>query len=304
MDKIIQVKGLKKSYGEIEAVKDIGFYVERGKLFAFLGPNGAGKTTTINIISTLLNKDAGTVSVNDHVLGEDDALIRGDIGIVFQDSVLDDLLTVEENLWTRGSFYGLSHDELKENVEKALAATNIADIRNRRYKSLSGGQRRRADIARALLHHPKILFLDEPTTGLDPQTRKSVWNTIIELQHKHGVTIFLTTHYMEEADGADFVIVIDEGEIAAKGTPMQLKNTYSGDLLIVEPGNEKEIKSYFDDKGLDYVKANDTFRVTLDSTLDAIQILRDNEKSIDSFEVKHGTMDDAFIGITGKEMRE
>ncbi len=304
MDKIIEVTGLKKTYGEIKAVDGIDFYVERGKLFAFLGPNGAGKTTTINIISTLLRKDAGIVSVNDHVLGDDDALIRGDIGIVFQDSVLDDLLTVEENLWTRGSFYGLSQEELKENVEIALAATNITDIRNRRYKSLSGGQRRRADIARALLHHPRILFLDEPTTGLDPQTRKSVWNTIIELQHKHGMTIFLTTHYMEEADGADFVIVIDEGEIAAKGTPTQLKNKYSGDLLIVEPDDEAKIKNYFDDKAIDYVKANDTLRVTLDSTMDAIHILSDIEKNIHSFEVKHGTMDDAFIGITGKEMRE
>lgn len=304
MDKIIEVSDLKKSYGTVEAVKGIDFYVERGKLFAFLGPNGAGKTTTINIISTLLGRDAGDVRVNGHVLGKDDASIRGDIGIVFQDSVLDDLLTVEENLWTRGSFYGLSDDELKENVQAALAATNITDLRKRRYKSLSGGQRRRADIARALLHHPKILFLDEPTTGLDPQTRKSVWNTIIELQHKHNMTIFLTTHYMEEADHADYVIVIDEGEIAAKGTPTQLKNTYSGDLLIAEPNDAEAVKQFFEDEGLDYVVANDTLRVTIETTKDAIDILNAIRDKLDSFEVRHGTMDDAFIGITGKEMRE
>ncbi len=304
MEKIIEVKGLSKSYGPIQAVKNIDFYVEPGKIFAFLGPNGAGKTTTINIICTLLEKDAGDIRVNGFVLGKDNQKIREQIGIVFQDSVLDQLLTVKENLYTRGSIYGLDKKDLTESVAIAMKVTNIADLANRRYGSLSGGQRRRADIARALVNHPQILFLDEPTTGLDPQTRKSVWDMIQELRRTRGMTIFLTTHYMEEAEKADFVIVIDNGEIAAKGTPAELKDKYSTDTLQIKPTDFLLAAKRLGEQGITFFESADLLIINLKATLDALPILQLLDGLIAGFQVLNGTMDDAFIGITGKEIRE
>ncbi len=203
MGNIIEVSNLHKSYGSVHAVKGLDFYVENGKIFAFLGPNGAGKSTTIDIICTFLKPDSGSVTVDGHVLGHEDGAIRASIGAVFQDNLLDNLLTVEENLRTRGSFYGLKGKTLEAAAKKAAEITGVTELMKRPYGKLSGGQRRRCDISRALVHTPKILFLDEPTTGLDPQTRKAVWETITSLQKETGMTVFLTTHYMEEAAGAD-----------------------------------------------------------------------------------------------------
>ena len=304
MEKIIEVVGLKKHYGQVEAVKGIDFYVEKGKLFAFLGPNGAGKTTTINVICTLLTKNEGEVFVNGYQVGKNDSQIRDDIGNVFQDGVLDPLLTIKENLLTRGSFYQNSISDLKKAITEAMSITNISDLQNRRYGTLSGGQKRRADIARALIHHPKILFLDEPTTGLDPQTRKNVWNTIQELQKSTGMTVFLTTHYMEEADEADFVIVIDDGLIAAKGTPTDLKNKYSYDTLRIKAINDQDVIAILDQEKVSYFRKNELIICNLDTTLDAMKIVNLLKGKIESFQVLNGTMDDAFIGITGKEIRE
>lgn len=304
MEKIIDVIKLHKSYGEVLAVKGIDFYVEKGKLFAFLGPNGAGKSTTINVICTLLNYSEGEVIVDGLKLGVDDALIRQRIGIVFQDSVLDNLLTIEENLRIRGSFYGLSPKQLDAAIKNALSVTDIVEIKNRRYGQLSGGQKRRVDIARALLHSPKILFLDEPTTGLDPQTRKSVWNTIENLYINHGVTVFLTTHYMEEAAKADYVVVIDNGEIVAKGTPIELKEKYSTDSLQVKPIDKNRVIKILSDNNLPYSEISDLIIIPIESTMASIPLLKLLYQDISAFQVLNGTMDDAFIGITGKEMRE
>lgn len=304
MDKIIDVLNLHKSYGEVHAVKGIDFYVEKSKLFAFLGPNGAGKSTTINVICTLLSYSEGEVIVDGLKLGIDDALIRQRIGIVFQDSVLDNLLTIEENLRIRGSFYGLSPNELDTAIENALIVTDIKEIKNRRYGQLSGGQRRRVDIARALLHNPKILFLDEPTTGLDPQTRKSVWRMIENLYINHGVTVFLTTHYMEEAAKADYVVVIDNGEIVAKGTPIELKEKYSTDSLQIKPIDKKKVTQLLIDNKVAFTEISDLMIIPIDSTMDSIPLLKLLDQQISAFQVLNGTMDDAFIGITGKEMRE
>ena len=233
MEHIIEVSGLKKSYGQVQAVKGIDFYVESGKIFAFLGPNGAGKSTTIDIICTFLKSDAGTVVVDGHRLGKDDNAIRQSIGAVFQDGLLDPLLTVSENLSIRAGFYGLWGKQLDKTIREIAERMGIQEILKRPYAKLSGGQRRRCDIARALVNTPKILFLDEPTTGLDPQTRKSVWETITKLQRDTGMTIFLTTHYMEEAAEADYVIVIDNGSIVAKGTPSDLKERFTSDKLML-----------------------------------------------------------------------
>ena len=303
MEKIIEVKNLHKSYGDIHAVKGLDFYVEKGKLFAFLGPNGAGKTTTINIICTLMSYQEGNVTLNGLTLGKDDQRIRDMIGIVFQDNLLDPLLTIYENLMTRASFYTKDRSLIKTRVHDAMQAVQITDLKDRRYGQLSGGQKRRADIARALVNHPEILFLDEPTTGLDPQTRKNVWETIAELQKKTGMTVFLTTHYMEEAAQADYVVVIDEGTIAAKGTPNDLKDQYSKDTLQIKPHHISKCMELLKEQGIAFIRKNDLIVIDIADTVDSIPIIERLKPEIKSFQVLNGTMDDAFINITGKAMR-
>lgn len=303
MDKIIEVKNLSKSYGSIKAVKDISFYVEKGKLFAFLGPNGAGKSTTIDIICTFLKKDSGNIVIDGLELGKDDDEIRGRIGAVFQDGLLDNLLTVEENLMIRGGLYKNKKEDLKTAVDEIAEIMGITEILKRPYGKLSGGQRRRCDIARALINKPQILFLDEPTTGLDPQTRKSVWETIQRLQKSNNMTLFLTTHYMEEAAEADYVIIIDEGKIAAKGTPAYLRETYAKDKLSLMCREVKTVSGLLAQKNIENVIISDCVCVELKETMEALQIVQDVKEYITGFEVTAGTMDDAFIGITGKEIR-
>ena len=304
MEKIIEVSNLAKSYKDVKAVRGIDFYVDAGTLFAFLGPNGAGKSTTIDMICTLLLPDTGSVKVDGFMLGHDDAKIRSSIGVVFQDSVLDDLLTVRENLETRGSLYGLNGKDLADSIRKAAKAAEVEEFLDRRYGKLSGGQRRRADIARSLVHTPRILFLDEPTTGLDPQTRKSVWNTIRRLQQEEGVTVFLTTHYMEEAENADYVAVIDGGMITAKGTPAALREEYSSDYLKISPIDMEEMEKLLKQKGISYQVNGVRIDIKLRRTLDALPIIKSAESLIESFEVISGSMDDAFIAITGGSVRE
>ena len=304
MEHIIEVAGLQKSYGQVHAVKGLDFYVEAGKIFAFLGPNGAGKSTTIDIICTFLKSDAGTVEVDGHLLGRDDNAIRQTIGAVFQDGLLDPLLTVSENLHIRAGFYGLRGKQLEKTIREIAQRMGIEEIMKRPYGKLSGGQRRRCDIARALVNTPKILFLDEPTTGLDPQTRKSVWETITKLQHDTGMTIFLTTHYMEEAAEADYVIVIDNGNIVAKGTPSDLKERYTSDKLTLTTREPEALAARLTKAGLapEVVANRVTLRVA--NTLAALPLLETYRDAITGFTVTTGTMDDAFIAITGKEIRE
>lgn len=303
MDKMIEVHGLVKSYGTVEAVQGIDFYVEKGKLFAFLGPNGAGKSTTIDILSTALRADRGTATINGYMLGKEDSRIRSSIGVVFQRNFLDDLLTVRENLFTRGSLYGLEGRALRDAVEQAALEAEVTDFIDRPYGKLSGGQRRRADIARALVNRPQILFLDEPTTGLDAQTRRNVWDRIHELQREKGMTVFLTTHYMEEAAGADYVIVIDHGKIAAKGTPAQLKQEYANDQLRLWADDLEPVRSLIEEMALHYEQHADVITISVPSTLEALPIVERVRDHISGFEVLQGTMDDAFLGITGREIR-
>jgi multidrug/hemolysin transport system ATP-binding protein len=301
---IIEVAGLKKSYGAVQAVKGIDFYVEAGKIFAFLGPNGAGKSTTIDIICTFLKADAGTIEVDGNLLGRDDNAIRQSIGAVFQDGLLDPLLTVQENLRIRAGFYGLRGKQLEKTIREIAERVGIFEILKRPYGNLSGGQRRRCDIARALVNTPKILFLDEPTTGLDPQTRKSVWETITKLQRDAGMTIFLTTHYMEEAAEADFVIVIDDGNIVAKGTPSDLKERFTSDKLTMISKEPEALAARLTQAGLVPEVVADRVTLRVANTLAALPLLETYKESITGFTVTTGTMDDAFIAITGKEIRE
>ncbi|MGZ7441944.1 ATP-binding cassette domain-containing protein [Paenibacillus sp. TH7-28] len=304
MNKMIEVHGLKKSFGSLEAVKNIGFYVEEGSLFAFLGPNGAGKSTTIDMLTTRLKPDGGEVIIGGYRLGRDDERIRGSIGIVFQDSLLDPLLTVKENLQVRGSFYGLSRAALEAAIAAAVETASAGEFLKRPYGKLSGGQRRRADIARALIHTPKVLFLDEPTTGLDPQTRKNVWEMILKLQREQGMTVFLTTHYMEEAALANYITIIDHGEVLARGTSLELKNRYAADLLKIKPVHGAELAGVLTDLGVHFdLDAAGVYRIALSRTVEALGIIDRCQGNIENVEIINGTMDDVFINLTGMEVR-
>lgn len=303
MEPIIEVTGLKKHYGSILAVNGVDLLVKKGQLLAFVGPNGAGKSTTIHMLTTFLKPDGGTVKIAGYQLGIDDEKIKREIGIVFQDSILDQLLTVKENLHTRGGVYGMKEAELTLAIQEAMRVTDITDLSKRRYGTLSGGQKRRVDIARALIHHPNILFLDEPTTGLDPQTRMLVWETIDRLQKDQNMTVFLTTHYMEEAAKADFVYVIDNGVIVASGTPNELKDRYSSDTLQIKPFDKKAFATLLNDDQVKYQAHADTFVIPLSNGWEAEPLLDKYRPYINSFQVLNGTMDDAFVKITGKELR-
>ena len=294
MDQAICVNALYKSYGDFPAVKGISFDVSEGAFFAFLGPNGAGKSTTMSILCSLLSKDSGDVTI----FGKDPEEARADIGIVFQDNKLDQRLTVRENLMVRGSMYGFDKHELCQRVEKVLEKTDSLEFADRYYYKLSGGQKRRAEIARAIIHDPKILMLDEPTAGLDPQTRKLIWNNIYDLK-REGMTVFLTTHYMEEAADADDVVIIDKGEIVAHGSPSVLKEKFSSDYLEVLPKDAASLESKLKQMGLEYTVRSDVLRIQLDDTMKAIPIINEIQDKIESFEVRTGTLDDAFVNITG-----
>ena len=296
----ISVRGLRKSYGDFEAVKGISFEVPEGSFFAFLGPNGAGKSTTISIVCSLLGYDSGEVEVFGKPVT--DPSVKRDIGVVFQDPMMDGRLTVRENLTVRGGMYGLSGDVLEGSVARALEVSDSVEFADRPYGKLSGGQRRRADIARALVHSPRLLLLDEPTSGLDPQTRRRIWDTVNRLNREEGLTILLTTHYMEEAAGADDIVIVNHGEIAAHGTPAMLREKYCSDRMTVVPKDMDAVASVLSDTGIGFSVRADTVEIPLASTVDAAPVVAMLDGMIDSLEVRNGTLDDAFIRITGEEM--
>ena len=297
MNNAISVKDLKKNYKEHEAVKGISFDVKEGEFFAFLGENGAGKSTTINMLCTILSKTSGDVRIFGHELGKEDDSIRNLIGIVFQNSVLDNKLTVKENLLTRGAYYGLNKKQVLERIKPFMESFELAEIWNRRYEGLSGGQRRRVDIMRALIHDPKILFLDEPTTGLDPKSRMLVWEHIRRLKEEKNLTIFLTTHYMEETSDADNVVILDKGRIIAKGTPSTLKTDYASSHLVWYVDKNEKAEEVI--KGYDWRYDSDHYNVDFKGSI--TELLYRNRDLIRDFEIKKGSMDDVFLNLTGKE---
>ena len=277
---MVQVEHLHKSYGDVQAVRDISFTVNEGELFSFLGVNGAGKSTTIGILTTLLTKTSGKVEVGGFDVALAPEAVRGLIGVVFQESVLDKLMTVRENLEVRASLYGLDGKARKEAVERAITLTNSDEFASRPYGKLSGGQRRRTDIARALVHTPKLLFLDEPTTGLDPKTRRDIWAMIRALQADTGMTVFLTTHYMEEAATSDNIVIIHKGEIKAQGTPLELKTRHCSDVLKLTFTNGRYIER------------------KLRKTTDALPTLARYKEHLANVEIINGTLDDVFLNLT------
>jgi len=298
MDWIVRVENLVKSYGEVLAVNDISFTIKRGSLFAFLGPNGAGKSTTINIMTTLLDANSGKVYLNDQT---DEVYFRNKIGVVFQGNVLDDFLTVKENLMYRGSLYQSKKSEVKQRYEELKEYLHLEEFENQRFNTLSGGQKRRAEIARALFSNPEILLLDEPTTGLDPETRQVVWRVIDDLKKKHGLTIFLTTHYMEEAANADHVVIIHKGKIVAQGTPAELKDEFSYDRLKIVPLNREKLLKTLNDLNRVYEKVADQYIIQVNDPQDSIGLIEILKDNIKQFEVLMGTMDDVFINVIGGE---
>lgn len=304
MAKMLEVKDLRKSYGDVKAVRGASFYVEEGQLFALLGENGAGKTTTIDILSTLLPPNGGDVKIAGRALGRQDNEIRSNIGIVFQKSYLDNDLTVRENLEVRGSLYGSSRRQVQKSIAGLCGPLGLEEFIDRRYGKLSGGQRRRADIARALVNTPKVLFLDEPTTGLDPASRKAIWDTVRTLQRESGTTVLLTTHYMEEAAAADYVIVMGHGKILAKGTPPALKEEYARDMLRMEPMDTAAMETALVAAGHTVHRNGAVLELPLRATMDALPLLNKWEPAMKNFEVVQGNMDEAFLNIikTGEEV--
>lgn len=298
MENMIEIKNLYKQFGDIQAVNNLSFKVKKGELFAFLGVNGAGKSTTINIICGQLKKDKGEILITGKSLDENPTFFKNILGVVFQTSVLDKDLTVYDNLQSRASLYGIIGKDFQNRLNKLSEILSFKDLLKRPLGKLSGGQKRRIDIARALIHNPKILILDEPTTGLDPQTRTLLWDVINNLRKEEGLTVFLTTHYMEEAADADYVVIINHGQIAAEGTPLDLKNKYTGDFLTLYNVNEEEIKQL----NLKYTKIHNGFKIEIRNTSFATKLIYNYPELFQDYEIIKGKMDDVFLQVTGQNL--
>ena len=298
---IIRIDHLSKSFRDVKAVDDLSFRVREGELFAFLGVNGAGKSTTINMLCGQLARDEGEIEIDGERPERNTDEIKRKIGVVFQNSVLDSPLTVYDNLQSRAALYGITGKAFRERLSELSGLLDLNGLLKRPVGKLSGGQRRRIDIARALIHNPKILILDEPTTGLDPQTRKKLWSVISALRRERKMTVFLTTHYMEEAADADFVVIIDGGRKAAEGTPLQLKNTYSGDFITIYGVTEENIRTLGREK---YDKVRDGYRISVGNTREATELILKHPEIFSDYEITKGRMDDVFLEVTGRNPGE
>lgn len=297
MKNIIEIKNLDKSFQDVHAVDDLSLVVKEGELFAFLGVNGAGKSTTISIMCGTLSKDGGEVIIDGMNVDNDMKNITKEIGVVYQTSALDAKLSVKDNLTSRASLYGITGKAAKERIAALSEMLDFKELLPRTFEKLSGGQKRRVDVARALIHNPKILILDEPTTGLDPEARKLLWNVVTNLRKSRNMTVFLTTHYMEEAADADYVVILDKGKIAAEGTPLSLKNEYTGDFVTIYNAEEENVKAL----GLPYEKIRDAFRVSVKDTAEARDLIIKNPALFTDFEITKGKMDDVFLSVTDKK---
>ena len=297
MEHIIEIEHLCKSFGDVHAVQDLSFHVRQGELFAFLGVNGAGKSTTISIMCGQLAKDSGTVTLCGQDIDHHLAAITRRLGVVFQGSVLDQPLSVRDNLQSRAALYGITGKAFRDRLAELAVLLDFEPLLNRTVGKLSGGQRRRIDIARALLH-PEILILDEPTTGLDPQTRKLLWDVVQKLRKEENMTVLLTTHYMEEAADADYVVIIDGGKISAEGTPLELKNTYTGDYITLYGQAPEAVAAL----GLPCETIRDAIRVSVPDTAAATKLIIEHPALFTDFEITKGKMDDVFLAVTGKKL--
>ncbi len=298
MQNIIEINNLDKSFQDVHAVNDLSLRVKEGELFAFLGVNGAGKSTTISIMCGMLAKDGGKVFIDGKDVDKDMREITKELGVVFQNTVLDAKLSVKDNLTSRAALYGITGKEAKQRIAHLAELLEFKDILNRTFGKLSGGQKRRVDVARALLNNPKILILDEPTTGLDPEARKALWSVVTSLRKNQNMTVFLTTHYMEEAADADYVVILDSGKISAEGTPLELKNNYTGDFVTIYNVDEDKIKAL----GLPYENIRDAVRIAVKNTKEARDLIVRHPDLFTDFEITKGKMDDVFLAVTGKKL--
>ncbi len=299
----IEVEGFTKKYGNFPAVDDISFCVEEGSIFAFLGPNGAGKSTTINTLCTIQEKTGGTLRINGNDVTERKAEVRKDIGIVFQECTLDQKLTVRENLKLHCDFYDVPKAEVKERIRFVLDLLDIEEWKDAPVNALSGGLKRRAEIARGLVHFPKVLFLDEPTTGLDPQTRANVWEYIHELQKRKNITIFLTTHYLEEAEICDQVAIIDHGKIVAHDTPYNLKKLHTSSTTRIRMSDPAPLLRYCAEQSLHAVRKDGGVSIASPDIGAVMELVSVFKTSIEDIEIRKGTLDEVFLSLTGKEIR-
>jgi ABC-2 type transport system ATP-binding protein len=310
-ESIVEVQGLSYNYGKLRAVDQISFEIKKGQIFSFLGPNGAGKTTTINLLITLIPIQQGTVTIAGYDVSKDKSKVRKSIGVVFQDQRLDRDLTVWETLDFHGRIYSIQKEIRRPRIEELLSLVELSEKRNELTKHLSGGMKRRLEIARGLLVKPKVLFLDEPTIGLDTQTRKRIWSYIRRVNREEGVTVFLTTHYMDEADqNSDIICIIDKGKIIANGTPEELKKALKKDYIQLQTDNdEKAMQLVKSMPGVSQIrKTSNGLTIHLDENeplmTRLIDLLRGESVQIVGITLLKPTLDDVFIQYTGRELNE
>ena len=304
--KSIQVENLQKKYGRLEAVKSVSFEVDEGEIFGFLGPNGAGKTTTINVLCTLLNPSGGSASVNGYDVVKQRNEVRRSIGLVFQESTLDEYLTAEQNLLFHSYAYGVSKDIRDQRMKDLLDLVDLWDRRKGKTRNYSGGMKRRLEIVRGLIHHPRVLFLDEPTLGLDPQTRRYIWDYVEDIRVKENLTIFLTTHYMDEAEHCDRIAVIDDGNIVAIDTPDKLKDGVGGDLVMIRAAdNEAAAKELGENWALESETQDDIVKFSVPKGEEFLpEFVRNFKGELLSINVRRPTLDDVFLSLTGRDIRD
>jgi len=303
---VIEIQNLTRKFGQLTAVDDVSFDVRRGEIFGFLGPNGAGKTTTINVLCTLLSPTSGKVTVNGYDVQKQRKKVQRSIGLIFQDTTLDDYLTAEQNLFFHAYAYGVPKKVREERIKELLELVELSDRRKGKINTFSGGMKRRLEIARGLLHHPEVLFLDEPTLGLDPQTRRRIWEYILSLREQNDLTIFLTTHYMDEAENCDRIAIIDYGKIVALDTPENLKNMVGGDVITIETENLEDAVSEVKEKYNLSAQIQDdtvTFSVPKGDTF-LPKFIRNFRGKLLSVSVHRPTLDDVFLKLTGHAIRD
>jgi len=307
IEEIIQVENLRKKYGAIKAVDGISFTVKRGEIFGFLGPNGAGKTTTINILCTLNQPTSGVAYINNYNVTSHPDEVRSCIGLVFQEVTLDDHLTAEENLYLHAMLYGISRKDFTQRKIEVLKICELWDWRKHKVHDFSGGMKRRLEIARSLIAQPKILFLDEPTIGLDPQTRKKIWDYIFNIRKKKDITIFLTTQYLNEAESCDRVAIIDHGKIIASDTPENLKKMIGGDIITMKTEDNEKAETEFKQRFPEYPikRLGKEIKIEVDQGNEFLPILvKSLSSKIISLELRRPTLEDVFLELTGRQIRD
>lgn len=306
MASIIEVHDLSKEFKDVKAVQNINFSIEEGEIFGFLGPNGAGKSTTINMLCTMLKPTSGEVLINGHSISREKDQVRKSIGIIFQENTLDEKLTAKENLMLHCRFYHVPKEKREERIQQVLEIVDLVDKQEKMVETYSGGMKRRLEIARGLLHYPKVLFLDEPTVGLDPQTRAHIWEYILKLKEQEGITMFLTTHYLDEAEISDRIAIMDHGKIIAIDSPAALKKQVGGDIIEINTTDNQSAMEEIRAMNVENIQEKDDLLQikVVDSDQFISDFIKKLETPIRSLDIRKPTLNDVFLTFTGREIRE